>query len=151
MQSSASVRSLGAQPKLRSSMSQRSGVSLRSQAPEGMTEEAWADIVRFNTLLHAQEQERQRQQREEKKALIKAELSRQMEEKRLAKRRELTSEEEYAQFERQQIQDHLEAERRKQLERSLKIKQEAQVRAEQLQAQIQQRNEEIRNERVLGN
>lgn len=42
-------------------------------------------------------------------------------------------------------------ERQKQAEMTMKIKQEAQIRSEQLQNIVQKRNEELKNERLMGN
>ena len=106
LHSSISMRSLhpgqGETKSLRSSKSVRSNLSVKSalskaldgqsfapagELPQGtVTQEAWAEIVKYNAQQYQQEQEEARRKREEQKQRVKEELARQMDEKRALKR-----------------------------------------------------------------
>jgi hypothetical protein len=55
---------------------------LPTEQPVGMTDDAWADIVRYNALQHELEQDEVRKRREDQKNKVKEDLAKQMAEKR---------------------------------------------------------------------
>ncbi|CDW75556.1 UNKNOWN [Stylonychia lemnae] len=171
LQSSVSQKSIHANVQkqsqiLKSSMSQRSELSLHSlksktvleqtannlQSVNGDAgEEAWADIVRFNTIQYQQEQEELKRKKEEQKLRVREELAKQMEERKLGKKIEKQSDQQYFEKQKHFLEEQEKTEKQKQFELQQKIKQEAQTRSEQLQATIQKRNDELKMERMQGN